>query len=233
MNESSPLPPPRIPPPSPGNMAHSAPLHSLPPPPPSPAPSPSASPSPALFATNPPRYTQALASSGGAQSQTLAVPPTPDSLHPGDREGNRLRSASADGNVRVEGLSAKGGRLVRMLPPPCLPTGSLNRPLSMPVPPPLLTQELTSGVAAETETSNHEKQPESYCSFCSLSGFKMKLTVTGSGPTKAVFCRKCSLEDPPIGSKICTNPTCRHLHSPEDPNRRCIACGGQLWKKKK
>jgi len=83
------------------------------------------------------------------------------------------------------------------------------------------------------ERGDSIKQPDMFCSFCLLGGFRMKLTITGTGPTKAVFCRKCSREDPPIGSKICTNPTCRQLHMPEDDSRRCTVCGGQLHKKKK
>eukprot|EP01125_Pyxidicula_operculata_P007940 TRINITY_DN2680_c0_g2_i3.p1 TRINITY_DN2680_c0_g2~~TRINITY_DN2680_c0_g2_i3.p1 ORF type:complete len:173 (-),score=34.99 TRINITY_DN2680_c0_g2_i3:468-986(-) len=73
----------------------------------------------------------------------------------------------------------------------------------------------------------------SYCAFCSLSGVRMKLTITGTDAENlARFCRKCSRADPPSGSKICLNPTCRQLHLPDEESRRCKICGGQLFKKK-
>eukprot|EP01124_Arcella_intermedia_P016185 TRINITY_DN22766_c0_g1_i2.p1 TRINITY_DN22766_c0_g1~~TRINITY_DN22766_c0_g1_i2.p1 ORF type:complete len:218 (+),score=36.58 TRINITY_DN22766_c0_g1_i2:35-655(+) len=105
-----------------------------------------------------------------------------------------------------------------------------------------ITLSLSLLVEAQTSQAQIEENPltsssshviSSYCCFCSLSGFKIKLTVTGKGDKQAVFCRKCSLEDPPIGSKICTNPTCRLLHPPDSEMKRCKTCNGRLWIKKR
>jgi len=79
-------------------------------------------------------------------------------------------------------------------------------------------------------------EPVAHCIFCfQFSGVKTNLTITTDGSNVQRYCRKCSMEDPPIGSKICTNPNCRKVHLP--PNsaqiRRCVACSGLLYTKKK
>jgi len=99
--------------------------------------------------------------------------------------------------------------------------------LSQPAPP---AMEAMSPRSASTTSPS-----VAYCFFCSQLGLKMRLTITTDGSQCARFCRKCSLEDPPVGSKICCNPNCRKVHTPEESEkfRRCKVCNGFLQIKKK
>jgi len=93
---------------------------------------------------------------------------------------------------------------------------------------------VTASSAVDGSGSGSGSVEVAVCAFCLLYlGVRMKLTITGAEQRR--FCRKCSREDTPVGSKLCTNPLCKELFPPPTPDdyKRCSTCMARLFLKKK